>query len=91
MDLNKLKNYTVLTAGLTTYEELEKVEEEMNEFEEATLENSREEQIKEGLDVITAMYNYLLMLGITEEHFQEHIEKLNGYVASHKYGGTDDN
>lgn len=91
MDLNKLKNYTVLTAGATIHEQLDKVEEEMNEFEEATLENSREEQIKEGLDVITAMYNYLFMLEITKEQFQEHIEKLNGYISSHKYGGRNDN
>ena len=36
-------------------------------------------QISEGLDVITAMFNYLFMLGLSEKEFQEHIDKLDRY------------
>lgn len=76
MDLNKLKNYKKLALNLCAYRQRDKVIEEIDEFIEA---GNREEKIHEGLDVITAMLNYLFKLGITEEEFEEHIKKLDRY------------
>lgn len=79
MDLNKLKNYTSFTKNLKAADELKKVKEEIGEFlDEVNKENIRF-QISEGLDVITAMFNYLFMLGLSEKEFQEHIDKLDRY------------
>lgn len=79
IDLNKLKNYISFTENLKTVDELKKVKEEIAEFlDEVNKENTRL-QISEGLDVITAMFNYLFMLGLSEKEFQEHIDKLDRY------------
>ena len=38
-----------------------------------------DDDIAEGLDLITAMYNYLTMIGLSKEDFDKHIEKLERY------------
>ena len=86
LDLNKLGNYKSFTNGRTIYEQLEKVDEEILEFQMEVALDNNERQISEGLDVITAMYNYLSMLGLSEYEFNQHIQKLNNYKRSGKYG-----
>lgn len=79
MDLNRLKNYTSFTNNMNILEERQKVQEEITEFLVECDNENRDLQIAEGLDVITAMYNYLSMLGLSEKEFQEHIDKLERY------------
>lgn len=79
MDLNKLKNYTCFTKNLKAADELKKVKEEIGEFLDEVNKGNIRPQISEGLDVITAMFNYLFMLGLSEKEFQEHIDKLDRY------------
>lgn len=93
IDLNKLKNYKCFTKGAALESQLKKVFEENKEFILETVSKSletkiltdeeliknRENIISEGLDVMTSMYNCLLMLGLTKEDFEKHITKLNKY------------
>lgn len=93
IDLNKLKNYECFTKGAALESQLKKVFEENKEFILETVSKSletkiltdeeliknRENIISEGLDVMTSMYNYLIMLGLTKEDFEKHITKLNKY------------
>lgn len=87
MDLNLLKNYTRFCIGASPEQQFEKVLEELNEYEDEVLNKNISGIISEGLDVMTAVYNHLIKLGMTDEDFNKHIEKLNGYVKNHKYGG----
>lgn len=79
MDFNLLKNYTSFTKGVTLSEERLKIREEAKEFLYELKNGNKMLQISEGLDVITAMFNYLFMLGLSEKEFQEHIDKLDRY------------
>ena len=79
MDFNLLKNYTSFTKGVTLSEEKLKIREEAKEFLYELKNGNKMLQISEGLDVITAMLNYLFMLGLSEKEFQEHIDKLDRY------------
>lgn len=79
MDFNLLKNYTSFTKNLKAMDELKKVKEEIAEFLDEVNKENKTLQISEGLDVITAMLNYLFMLGLSEKEFQEHIDKLDRY------------
>ena len=79
MDFNLLKNYTSFTKNLKTMDELKKVKEEIAEFLDEVNKENKTLQVSEGLDVITAMFNYLFMLGLSEKEFQEHIDKLDRY------------
>lgn len=79
MDLNRLKNYTSFTDNLKILDEQEKIYEEVAEFFTECKRENRDLQIAEGLDVMTVMYNYLFMLGLSEKEFQEHIDKLDRY------------
>lgn len=88
MNLNKLKNYTDFSRGLTVEQEFEKVLEELHEYEEEVLNNNISGIIAEGLDVMTAIYNHLTKLGMTENDFDKHIGKLESYRRTGKYGGT---
>lgn len=86
IDLNKLKNYKAL-AYATPLAQLEKVKEEfgelLNEVEVKSLTYSFIKNIDnfkaEGLDLITATINLLLMVGLSEQDFDKHIEKLESY------------
>lgn len=79
MDFNLLKNYTSFTKNLKAMDELKKVKEEIVEFLDEVNKENKTLQISEGLDVITAMFNYLFMLELSEKEFQKHIEKLDRY------------
>ena len=87
MDLNKLKNYTDFSKGLTADQEFDKVLEELHEYEEEVFAGNINEIIAEGLDVMTAVYNHLVKIGMDEHDFKRHIEKLERYRKSGKYGG----
>ncbi len=86
MDLNKLKNYTDFIKGLSPDMEFDKVLEELHEYEEEVLNNNVSKIIAEGLDVMTVVYNHLVKVGMTDEDFEKHIEKLDHYRRSGKYG-----
>lgn len=78
INYNKLAEYEFYK--LTTLkEQYNKIVEETNEFYVECVKGDKEKQIAEGLDVITAMLNYLIKVGITEKDFQKHIEKLERY------------
>ena len=79
MDFNLLKNYTSFTKNLKAMDELKKVKEEIAEFLDEVDKENKTLQISEGLDVITAMFNYLFMLELSEKEFQEHIDKVDRY------------
>lgn len=80
IDLNKLKNYECFTENVDLMTQYGKVKEEINEFYlEFMYRPNGERIISEGLDVITAMYNYLTMIGLSKEDFDKHIEKLERY------------
>ena len=87
MDLNKLKNYTDFSKGLTADQEFDKVLEELHEYEEEVFARNINEIIAEGLDVMTAIYNHLIKVGMTKQDFKKHIEKLEKYRKTGKYGG----
>lgn len=86
INLNKLKNYKSI-AYATPLAQFEKVKEEfnelLNEVEVKSLSHSFIKNIDnfkaEGLDLITATVNLLLLTGLTDEDFNKHIEKLNDY------------
>lgn len=86
MDLNKLKNYTDFSKGLTADQEFDKVLEELHEYEEEVFARNINEIIAEGLDVMTAIYNHLIKVGMTKQDFKKHIEKLEKYRKTGKYG-----
>lgn len=80
IDLNKLKNYEFFIEGADLMAQYGKVKEEINEFYlEFMYRPNGERIISEGLDVITAMYNYLTMIGLSKKDFEKHIAKLNKY------------
>ena len=54
-------------------------EEEWIELQWEIRNHNKQLIIEEGLDVITATLNYLQLLGMTEEHFNKHINKLRLY------------
>ena len=86
IDLNKLLNYKSI-AYANEIAQLEKVKEEfnelLNEVEVKSLSYSfvknRDDFVAEGLDLITATVNLLLISGLTEQDFDKHIEKLESY------------
>ena len=86
MDLNKLKNYTDFSIGLTADQEFDKVLEELHEYEEEVFDGNKKQIIAEGLDVMTAVYNHLIKVGMTKQDFKRHIEKLEKYRKTGKYG-----
>lgn len=86
IDLNKLMNYKSV-AYANEIAQLEKVKEEfnelLNEVEVKSLSYSfvknRDNFVAEGLDLITATVNLLLLSGLSEQDFDKHIEKLESY------------
>ena len=75
IDLNKLMNYKSI-AYATPFAQLEKVE--VKSLSHSFIKN-RDNFVAEGLDLITATVNLLLLTGLTDEDFDKHIEKLNDY------------
>lgn len=85
IDLNKLMNYKAI-AYANKAAQLGKVKEEYNELlNEVVKKDSfcyvkdRDNFIAEGLDLITATVNLLLVTGLTEQDFEKHIAKLESY------------
>nr|DAS48432.1 MAG TPA: hypothetical protein [Caudoviricetes sp.] len=85
IDLNKLMGYKSL-AYASDMAQLGKVKEEYKELLAEVGETSsfsavknRDNFIAEGLDLITATVNLLLVSNITEEDFKKHIAKLESY------------
>ncbi|MCI7223288.1 hypothetical protein [Fusobacterium sp.] len=80
IDLNKLKDYECFIEDNDLMTQYGKVKEEINEFYlEFMYQPNGERIMSEGLDVITAMYNYLTMIGLSKKDFDKHIEKLERY------------
>ena len=86
IDLNKLMEYKSLAYGASNMAQLGKVKEEYKELLAEVRETStfsyvkdRDKFIAEGLDLITATVNLLLISGLTEQDFKKHIAKLESY------------
>ena len=85
IDLNKLMGYKSIAYANETAQ-LGKVKEEYKELLAEVRETStfsyvkdRDKFIAEGLDLITATVNLLLLSGLTEQDFEKHIAKLESY------------
>ena len=85
IDLNKLMGYKSI-AYANPIAQLGKVKEEYKELMDEVVEKytfsyvkDRDNFVAEGLDLITATVNMLLLSGLTEEDFDKHIEKLESY------------
>lgn len=86
IDFNKLTNYESLAYGASNMAQLGKVKEEYKELLAEVRETStfsyiknRDNFIAEGLDLITATINLMLLSGLTEQDFEKHIAKLESY------------
>lgn len=86
IDFNKLANYKSLAYGASNMAQLGKVKEEYKELMDEVVEKytfsyvkDRDKFVAEALDLITATINLLLIVGITEQDFEKHIEKLESY------------
>ena len=86
IDLNKLMEYKSLAYRASNIAQLGKVKEEYLELLNEVVNKdsfsyikNRENFIAEGLDLITATVNLLLMVGLSEQDFEKHIEKLESY------------
>lgn len=86
INLNKLMDYKSLAYGASNMAQLGKVKEEYKELLAEVMETStfsyvkdRDKFIAEGLDLITATINMLLLSGLTEQDFEKHIAKLESY------------
>ena len=85
IDLNKLMNYKAI-AYANEAAQLGKVKEEYKELLDEVVNKdsfsyvkNRDNFVAEGLDLITATVNLLLLTGLTDEDFNKHIEKLESY------------
>lgn len=86
IDFNKLTNYKSLAYGASNMAQLGKVKEEYKELL-AEVENKdsfsyikdKDKFVAEGLDLVTATINLLLISGLTEQDFEKHINKLEYY------------
>jgi len=86
IDFNKLTNYKSIAYGASSIAQLGKVKEEYKELlDEVVNKDSfsyikdRDNFVSEGLDLITATINLLLIVGLTEKDFEKHINKLEYY------------
>ena len=86
IDFNKLANYKTLAYGASNIAQLGKVKEEYLELLNKVVNKdsfsyikNKDNFIAEGLDLITATINLLLMVGLSEQDFEKHINKLEYY------------
>lgn len=86
IDLNKLMDYKSLAYGASNIAQLGKVKEEYKELLNEVVNKdsfsyikNRDNFLAEGLDLITATINLLLIVGLTEQDFNKHINKLEYY------------
>lgn len=85
IDLNKLMDYKSI-AYANEIAQLGKVKEEYKELLDEVVKKdsfsyikNRDNFIAEGLDLITATINLLLVTGVTDDDFNKHIAKLESY------------
>lgn len=85
INLNKLKNYKSISYA-TVMAQLGKVKEEYQELlnevvnkDSFSYVKDRDRFVAEGLDLITATVNLLLIVELTEQDFEKHIAKLESY------------
>lgn len=85
IDLNKLMDYKSI-AYANPIAQLGKVKEEYKELMDEVVEKytfsyvkDRDKFVAEALDLITATVNLLLIVGLTEQDFEKHINKLELY------------
>ena len=85
IDLNKLMGYKSI-AYANPIVQLEKVKEEYKELMDEVVEKytfsyikDKDKFVAEGLDLITATVNLLLLSGLSEQDFEKHIAKLESY------------
>lgn len=85
IDFNKLTNYKSIAYANETAQ-LGKVKEEYQELLNEVVNKdsfsyikNKDNFIAEGLDLITATVNLLLLIGLTEQDFEKHINKLEYY------------
>lgn len=85
IDFNKLANYKSIAYANETAQ-LGKVKEEFKELLNEVVNKdsfsyikNKDNFIAEGLDLITATINLLLVTGVTDDDFNKHIEKLESY------------
>lgn len=90
LDIGHIQEYTSFSKGLCKYEQLNKVIEEFEEvMAEVTIEPDNFDRIRtkdELLDLMTAAYNLLHVIGVSQEDIDKHKEKLEGYRRSGKHG-----
>ena len=93
IDFNKLANYKSI-AYASDMAQLGKVKEEYKELMDEvdkkytfSYVKDRDKFVAEGLDLITATINLLLVTGVTDDDFNKHIEKLESYKNG-KYKGV---
>ena len=86
IDFNKLANYKSLAYGASNMAQLGKVKEEFKELLDEVVKKdsysyikNRDNFVSEGLDLITATINLLLIVGLNEQDFDKHINKLEYY------------
>lgn len=86
IDFNKLANYKSLAYGASNMAQLGKVKEEYKELMDEVVEKytfsyvkDRDKFVSEALDLITATINLLLIVGLNEQDFEKHINKLEYY------------
>ncbi|MBR8701316.1 hypothetical protein IX317_001118 [Fusobacterium sp. DD29] len=86
MDLNQLLNFKFQN---DIHVQRLKMCEEWIELQLEIRNHNKRLTIEEGLDLITATLNYLQLLGISEEDFNKHINKLRLYRKT-KYPPEED-
>ena len=86
IDFNKLANYKSIAYSASSIAQLGKVEEEFKELLDEVVKKdsfsyikNRDNFVAEGLDLITATVNLLLIVGVNEQDFEKHIAKLESY------------
>ena len=97
IDLNKLMDYKSLAYGASNIAQLGKVKEEYKELLNEVVNKdsfsyikNRDNFIAEGLDLITATVNLLLLSGLSEQDFDKHIAKLESYKVGKYKKKSDD-
>lgn len=86
INFNKLTNYKSIAYGASSMAQLGKVKEEYKELlaevvnkDSFSYIKDKDKFVAEALDLITATINLLLIVGLNEQDFEKHIEKLESY------------
>ena len=86
INFNKLTNYKSIAYGASSMAQLGKVKEEYKELlaevvnkDSFSYIKDKDKFVAEALDLITATINLLLIVGLNEQDFEKHINKLEYY------------